>query len=316
MQRHGCRALTNLSCGGDECRKAVRDAGGANALMLAMEMHPEDLPLARLRLAPCIATCTRCEHAHHPHACTLAPAHALTIPLQAEQAGRALRGLAAGGIEGVRALLEARATRLRCPPSAACLLPAARLLPPPSAACLWLHHDWRRPRTDSRAHPPRPAAAGCCPIQPMSSRRSASALSWRRSSCCSASTLRRSTGRTAPPGARCCSTPPGTACCYSLAGCCWRGADPGLAVHLAADCGQVAMVRLLLQWGAPLDALDERGVTMLSKARGRGAAESGREVASLLEPSAKGGAGAARGRAARWSAFYPSRRARPTASRG
>ena len=68
VQRHGCRALTNLSCGGDECRKAVRDAGGANALMLAMEMHPEDLPLARLRLAPCIATCTHCEHAHHPHA--------------------------------------------------------------------------------------------------------------------------------------------------------------------------------------------------------------------------------------------------------
>ena len=66
-----------------------------------------------------------------------------------------------------------------------------------------------------------------------------------------------------------------------------RGADPSLAVHLAADCGQVAMVRLLLQWGAPLDALDERGVTMLSKARGRGAAESGREVASLLESSAK-----------------------------
>ena len=58
VQRHGCRALTNLSCGADECRKAVRDAGGANALMLAMEMHPEDLPLARLRLAPCIATCT------------------------------------------------------------------------------------------------------------------------------------------------------------------------------------------------------------------------------------------------------------------
>ena len=66
-----------------------------------------------------------------------------------------------------------------------------------------------------------------------------------------------------------------------------RGADPGLAVHLAADCGQVAMVRLLLQWGAPLDALDERGVTMLSKARGRGAAGAGREVASLLESSAK-----------------------------
>ena len=66
-----------------------------------------------------------------------------------------------------------------------------------------------------------------------------------------------------------------------------RGADPSLAVHLAAECGQVATVRLLLQWGAPLDALDERGVTMLSKARGRGAAESGREVASLLESSAK-----------------------------
>ena len=66
-----------------------------------------------------------------------------------------------------------------------------------------------------------------------------------------------------------------------------RGADPSLAVHLAADCGQVAMVRLLLQWGAPLDAHDERGVTLLSKARGRGAAEAGREVASLLESSSK-----------------------------
>ena len=48
VQWQGCRALTNLSCGGDECRKAVRDAGGANALMLAMEMHPEDMQLARL----------------------------------------------------------------------------------------------------------------------------------------------------------------------------------------------------------------------------------------------------------------------------
>ena len=116
VQWQGCRALTNLSCGGDECRKAVRDAGGANALMLAMEMHPEDLPLARLRLVPCIArTHARPRPRTPAHLPPLCP-HALAVLLQAQQGGRALRGLASGGIEGVRALLEARATRC-----AACL---------------------------------------------------------------------------------------------------------------------------------------------------------------------------------------------------
>ena len=275
VQRHGCRALTNLSCGADECRKAVRDAGGANALMLAMEMHPEDLPLARLRLAPCIATCTHCEHAHHPHARAGTP-HALTIPLQAEQAGRALRGLAAGGIEGVRALLEARATRC-----------AARLLP--SAFCRVPLVAPRFGAGPARTHAPTRPTRGSWVLPHTAEELAAVGIG----SLLEAVELLLRFHPEDVDG------PHGPAGCSLLQHAArhgllllarrllLRGADPGLAVHLAADCGQVAMVRLLLQWGAPLDALDERGVTMLSKARGRGAAGSGREVASLLESSAK-----------------------------
>ena len=203
MQWQGCRALTNLSCGGDECRKAVRDAGGANALMLAMEMHPEDLPLARLRLAPSIA------RAHVPaHAHARAPATPVPAPPGDTVAGPARRTCAAwarlGWHRGRACAARGARNPVRCP---ACGAPAP--------------HGLTRP-------PARPAAAGCCPIQPRSSRQSASALSWKRSSCCSASIRMTSTGRTAPPGAACCSTPSGTACVYSLAGCCCAGLIPAL----------------------------------------------------------------------------------------
>ena len=206
VQWQGCRALTNLSCGGDECRKAVRDAGGANALMLAMEMHPEDLPLARLRLAPCIAR----THARRARArprpcrpCARTPWRYCCRPSKA----------------AVRCVGSPRVASRECVRCSRRAQPGA---PPASGApASDAPHRLTRP-------PARPAAAGCCPIQPRSSRQSASALSWKRSSCCSASIRMTSTGRTAPPGAACCSTPSGTACVYSLAGCCCAGLIPAL----------------------------------------------------------------------------------------
>ena len=280
VQRHGCRALTNLSCGADECRKAVRDAGGANALMLAMEMHPEDLPLARLRLAPCIATCTHCEHAHHPHARAGTRARPDdTI------AGRASRACAAWARRGWHrgGACAARGARnpVRCPPSAFCLLPPAFCRLPLVAP--------RFGAGPARTHAPTRPPRGSWVLPHTAEELAAVGIG----SLLEAVELLLRFHPEDVDG------PHGPAGCSLLQHAArhgllllarrllLRGADPGLAVHLAADCGQVAMVRLLLQWGAPLDALDERGVTMLSKARGRGAAGSGREVASLLESSAK-----------------------------
>ena len=207
VQWQGCRALTNLSCGGDECRKAVRDAGGANALMLAMEMHPEDLPLARLRLAPCIAR----THARRARArprpcrpCARTPWRYCCRPSKA-----AVRCVGSPRVASRECVRCSRRAQPGAPPASG----APRVAPAP--------HGLTRP-------PARPAAAGCCPIQPRSSRQSASALSWKRSSCCSASIRMTSTGRTAPPGAACYSTPSGTACVYSLAGCCCAGLIPAL----------------------------------------------------------------------------------------
>ena len=206
MQLQGCRALTNLSCGGDEYRKAVRDANGASALIMAMEMHPEDLPLARL--APCSRVHTRTSaHAHARAPATPAPARpgdTVAGPASRTRAAWARLGWHRGSACAARGARNP----VRCLPSG-----APRVAPAP--------HGLTRP-------PARPAAAGCCPIQPRSSRQSASARSWRRSSCCSASTRMTSTGRTAPPGAACCSTPSGTACFYSLAGCCCAGLIPAL----------------------------------------------------------------------------------------
>ena len=186
--------------------------------------------------------------------------------LQAQQGGRALRGLASG-IEGVRALLEARATRCAASPR---LPPVHRTHPHVCAPTRWSScGSWVLPHTAEelaavgtgslleavelllRFHPDDvdgPHGPAGCSLLQHAARHGVLLLARRLL---------------------------------------LRGADPGLAVHLAADCGQLAMVRLLLQWGAPLDAHDARGVTMLSKAHGRGAAESGREVAALLEASAK-----------------------------
>lgn len=142
VQWQGCRALTNLSCGGDECRKAVRDAGGANALMLAMEMHPEDLPLARLRLAPSIARAHAPAHAH-------ARAPATPVPARPGDtvAGTTRRTCAAwarlGWHRGRACAARGARNPVRCPPM--------------------VHHGWRRPHTDSHAHPPAPRQLGAAP---------------------------------------------------------------------------------------------------------------------------------------------------------
>ena len=264
MQWQGCRALTNLSCGGDECRKAVRDAGGANALMLAMEMHPEDLPLARLRLAPCIARTHARPHAAH------ARAPATPVPARPGDA-----------VAGTARRPCATWARLGWHRGSACAARGARN----PVRRLPLVHLPLMHRTDSPAHPPR----GSWVLPHTAEELAAVGIG----SLLEAVELLLRFHPDDVDG------PHGPAGCSLLQHAVrhglrllarrllLRGADPSLAVHLAADCGQVAMVRLLLQWGAPLDALDERGVTMLSKARGRGAAESGREVASLLESSAK-----------------------------
>ena len=142
VQWQGCRALTNLSCGGDECRKAVRDAGGANALMLAMEMHPEDLPLARLRLAPSIARAHVPAHAH-------ARAPATPVPARPGDA-----------VAGTARRPCATWARLGWHRGSAC---AARGARNPVRRLPLVHHGWRRPRTDSHAHPPAPRQLGAAP---------------------------------------------------------------------------------------------------------------------------------------------------------
>ena len=200
--------------------------------------------------------------AHLPPLCP----HVLATLLQAQQGGRALRGLASGGIEGVRALLEARATRC--------------------AARLWCTTGGAGPaRTHTPTRPPRGSWVLPHTAEELAAVGIGSLLE-------AVELLLRFhpddvDGPHGPAGCSLLQHAVRHGLLLLARRLLLRGADPSLAVHLAADSGQVAMVRLLLQWGAPLDALDERGVTMLSKARGRGAAESGREVASLLESSAK-----------------------------